>query len=504
MKSILCFAIVAFAGALSAFSQIVDLNNPPEGTVRFISGDNTIDTGVLVRNIGDFNGDGIADFAIAAPLSDRVYVIYGRRNFAPTINLSSFGPYGFIIKGNEQTAFGSSLDSPGDVNRDGKDDLVIGAPFDGTGGRIYVISGSVNLQDMSVADESRILLIVEGAPGENLGQYLGHGGLIDSDSSADLLIPSPSYIGAGDDDAVISGAAYIIYGQITFAQKIIQTQSLDPEQTLTILNEPAGGNTGYNFGCCFDRVGDFSGTGASDLALYVGSRVEPAQALIRMIHTNQTLKGVQSISQFAGNSLSITLRLFDTSAMYQLSSLTACDLTQDGRPELICGFPAASVVKDGTSNGVTAIITNSGGQNGELPIDRDNLQSAILISAAGEKSGFGIAVDCVKDYLFVGAPYASVASGGINNQGGMYTISTKALTFPGILNDVADQVNPLFLGREAGDLFGGSVARLGDLNRDGYEDVLVSTSEIGQNAAVAYIVQAKPSQNTGVWDFTLY
>lgn len=502
MKNVFCLLILAFVGLPYVAAQTVDLNNPPAGTVRILSGDTQVTTGIFVHTINDFNGDGIVDFAISAPLADRVYIVYGRRNYAPTINLSSLGPNGFIIQGNAKSAFGTSVRSPGDMDRDGKNDLAIGAPYDGEGGRVYVLKGNFLYQNISVADESRFLLIVEGASGEGLGQVLGRGGSIDNGSSSDLLIPSPSFMQIGEDESIVSGAAYIIYGQLEFPTRIINTQSLDPELTFTLRNDPQNGIS--EFASYFDVIGDFSGTGSNDIAVVTGLGYEPPQLNLRILHTTQSFKGVQSISQVVENSLALTLRLFPLSVMHQLSALTACDITRDGRTELILGFNGASITGDGNNSGVTAIVSNPGVQTGELVIAKDNLQSASLLSAAGEKAGFGISIVCENNYLFIGAPYASILSDGIKDQGALYTLAWDKLTLPGIMTDIAGLSNPVFLGREAGDLFGGSVAGLGDLNRDGYEDLLVSTSEIGSNAAIAYIVQANPNPATAVRDFWMY
>jgi len=95
--------------------------------------------GASVSGAGDVDGDGIDDLIIGAPRADpngrnfagASYVIFGRdQGFPPTIDLA--GDADLIIQGASAYDFsGSSVSGTGDVNGDGIDDLIIGAPFAG-------------------------------------------------------------------------------------------------------------------------------------------------------------------------------------------------------------------------------------------------------------------------------------------------------------------------------------------------------------------------------------
>ena len=93
-----------------------------------------------VSGASDVNGDGIDDLIIGADSgapggkenAGRSYVVFGSdAPFAASLDLATLdGANGFVINGiDEEDSLGSSVSGAGDVNGDGLDDLIIGAPF---------------------------------------------------------------------------------------------------------------------------------------------------------------------------------------------------------------------------------------------------------------------------------------------------------------------------------------------------------------------------------------
>lgn len=110
-----------------------------------------------VSGAGDVNGDGFADVIVGTaattvdttPIPGGGFVLFGKDTpFATSVNLSTLdGSNGFVIQGmNSMEQAGDAVGAAGDVNGDGKSDVIVGAPFASPGGSIlagesYVVFG---------------------------------------------------------------------------------------------------------------------------------------------------------------------------------------------------------------------------------------------------------------------------------------------------------------------------------------------------------------------------
>ncbi len=94
-----------------------------------------------VSNAGDVNGDGYDDLIIGVPYAAKCYVMFGTED--GFVNMTE----GFTIFGAQSSDLtGWSVSGAGDVNNDGFDDIIIGAPYASNGltssvGVSYVLIG---------------------------------------------------------------------------------------------------------------------------------------------------------------------------------------------------------------------------------------------------------------------------------------------------------------------------------------------------------------------------
>jgi hypothetical protein len=164
--------------------------------------------GQAVSGAGDVNSDGYDDVVVGASLEDDVYTQAGR---AYIFNGQTGGLIYSLYSPNEGVCgrFGWSVSGAGDVNSDGYDDVVIGAPFESPPGspywdmgRAYVFSGQTSLP---------LYTLIPQATGDSLwfGFSVSGAGDVNSDGYDDVIVGA-----RGADNAVFnSGAAYVFSGQ---------------------------------------------------------------------------------------------------------------------------------------------------------------------------------------------------------------------------------------------------------------------------------------------------
>ena len=180
---------------------------------------------------GDINNDDIDDIIIGDETSNsagKVYVVFGKETdetFGTNLDLSLLnGDDGFVIDGfNANDKGGASVASAGDVNRDGVDDILIGAPSGdpdsgrGDAGQSYVVFGKKTDEggkfpatfSLSSLDGTNGFMINGIGAGDRSGASVSSAGDMNGDGYADILIGAPN-------NGASPGESYVIFGMETF------------------------------------------------------------------------------------------------------------------------------------------------------------------------------------------------------------------------------------------------------------------------------------------------
>lgn len=225
---------------------------------------------------GDINGDGIDDILIGvdrsgfeSDASTSVYVVFGKAGgIGAEFDLATLdGTNGFRIDGSldesittKSEFFGDSIESVGDINGDGFDDLVIGAPEAASDGAVYVVLGAgtfspvFDVDNLDGSNGFRIAGNTISHAQPKLGDLVGSAGDINGDGLGDILLQTASSDG---------GDGWVIFGSnaigLPGASANFDLDDINGENGFmidhfgTILRDPA-------------LVGDFNGDGIDDLA----------------------------------------------------------------------------------------------------------------------------------------------------------------------------------------------------------------------------------------------
>ena len=479
--------------------------------------------GSSVSSAGDINGDGIDDLIISAPnasvndfFSDEgeAYVVFGTtEGFDSELDLTSLnGSNGFTIIGiDNDDRLGGSVSNAGDINGDGIDDLIISAPnasvndFFSDEGEAYVVFGTTegfdSELDLTSLNGSNGFTIIGIDNDDRLGSSVSSAGDINGDGLDDLIVGAPN---AGEIITVFNpydyqsnsyeqsnrrGEAYVVFGT---------TDGFDSELDLTSLD----GNNGFiisgidefdRLGSSVSSAGDINGDGFDDLIIgapytkyysYRGFRISEGEAYV-VFGTTDGFDSELDLTSLDGNN-GFIISGIDEFDRLGSSVSSAGDINGDGFDDLIIGAPytkyysyrgfriseGEAYVVFGTTDGFDSELdlTSLDGSNGFTisGIDNDDNLLGFAVSSAGDFNGDGF------DDIIIGAPVADSANG--EYSGEVYLLFGKSNGFNADIDLTELDANDGFIitGLNKFDQLGSSVSSAGDIDGDGFDDLIIS------------------------------
>jgi FG-GAP-like repeat/FG-GAP repeat len=409
--------------------------NPPPALQLFGSGSNVAFYGWWVTCAGDLNGDGFSDIAVSA-YQDEIGgqtdegVVYVYQGSAAGLVVAPVA----LLQSNQNTAWiGRSASSAGDVNGDGYGDLIVGIPRftspESLEGVAQLFLGSAT--GISTTASFQFELNTAGA---NLGESVCTAGDVNGDGYSDVIVGARIY-GLGGGAAVFLGGPY--------------------STNLVATNSGFGGAAGALQGACVANAGDVNGDGYTDALIGApgASNGQAGEGLAYLHYGSAT--GIPVAP-------SLTLEANVAGAQFGASVSSAGDVNGDGYADVLIGAPLNGA-------GITYLYLGSAG--GLVPAPNTTRSAGGLFGSTVAPAG-DVNHDGYGD-IIIGSPGTGEAYVYKGSIGGLMLAPHVVLSEP-----------------PAAGLFGCSVATAGDVNGDGYSDVIVGARNAtnGQaNEGLAYV-----------------
>ncbi len=392
--------------------------------------------GLSIATAGDINGDGYSDVVIGAPFYENGQVYEGQVAvyFGSSTGLPATPNW--VTESNQANAeFGNAVSSAGDINGDGFSDIIIGSPYYDNGqtneGRAFIYHGSS--AGLPATANSTVESNFVGA---GFGQSVAGAGDVNGDGFGDVVVGAHLYANGEANE----GRVFVFHGGpsglLTTASRTLESNQVNAQ-----------------FGYAVSTAGDINGDGYSDIVIgapfYDNGQVDEGRAFV--FHGSGTGVGAAPVWTTESNQVGATL---------STSVGTTGDVNGDGYADITVGAENYSngessegraYVYTGGITGLSATAAWSGESN------QANAHYGHSVGAAGDFNGDGFS-----DLLVGAFSYDSSQA----NAGRIYV-------YRGSSSGLAATAGWTATSSQPGDNFGISVAGAGDVNGDGYADVII-------------------------------
>ncbi len=493
---------------MADFTATIDLSSLSSSTGATINGTAGGNlTGYSVSYAGDINGDGIADIIIGAPGADDngtdsglTYVVYGQSGgFGGPIDLASLdGSNGFVIYGiDDLTSSGFSVSGIGDVNKDGIDDFAVTEPVAASGsgnngGYTYVVYGNdsgfpkdFSYLDLGTGDGFRL---IDSVLDDVSDLTVSGAGDVNGDGIDDFIIGAPTFDVDGKAD---KGVSYVVFGNGGGFSFDFDLSSLNGSNGFRLDGVAGGDETGASV----SSAGDINGDGKADLIIGApsadpGGTVEGAAYVVFGASSYSADMDLSSLNGTNG----FMIEGAGATDLAGMSVSSAGDFNGDGYDDLIIGAPG-----DTASGTAYIIFGKASGYSASYDLAALTASEGLRLDGIGSGDLAGVSVSTAGDLngdgfddVVVGGTEAD--PNGLGNEGAAYVVfgssgygSTLSLDLSTLNGTNGFRLD----GVAAGDLSGSSVSTAGDVNDDGFDDLIVGGSNANGGAGAAYVVYGR-------------
>jgi hypothetical protein len=325
--------------------------------------------------------------------------------------------------------------------------------------------------------------------GDVAGGSVSAAGDVNGDGYDDLLMGA-SGVSTGQSPGgglIIAGAAYVVFGKASGYTANLNLSTLNGANGFQLNGILNGDNTGWSV----SSAGDINGDGFDDVIVGAwgvdASGYNSGAAYVVFGKASGFAPAFSASSLTGPNGFRITGAPAYSSAGQSVSG--AGDINGDNIDDLIIGSNNGAYVVFGRTGGFAANLNLStlNGTTGFRVIGASNNNFGKVVSVAGDVNGDGI------DDLIIGEDYADFSG---SNSGAAYVVFGKVGGFGATLDvSTLTGANGFRLTGVAADDFAGySVSGAGDINGDGFADLIVGAFNAdpnGSQSGAAYVVFGK-------------